>query len=166
MPQPRENAYIYRMRGYFSAKEVAKLTGVSCRRLAYWVEAGIVTAQIDTQGGARRRRYSFEDLVTVRAVATFTKAGVKAAAVKATADRLRQELRLPDSIRTLANTRLVTDGKALFRFEPAVDALVRIDASGQLAFAFECGAELTDLVEKLETRGRRARYEPRTQKAA
>ncbi|WP_288253512.1 MerR family transcriptional regulator [uncultured Hydrogenophaga sp.] len=154
------------MLGYFSAKEVAKLAGVSRRQLAYWVEAGVIRAQIDTQGGTRRRRYSFEDLVTVRAVATFTRAGVKAAAVKATAERLRQELQIPGSIRTLSNTRLVTDGKSLFRFEPAVDALVRVDASAQLAFAFDCGTELTDLVEKLEARRRPERYNLKTEKAA
>lgn len=154
------------MYGYFSAKEVAALTGVTCRQLAYWVESGIVRAVVDTQGGSRRRRYTFEDLVTVRAVAAFTRAGVKATAVKATADRLRKGLNRPGSVQTLSNTRLVTDGEALFRFEPAVDALVRVDESCQLAFAFECGAELKDLVKKLEARPRRQRYEFKAQKVA
>lgn len=155
------------MYGYFSAKEVCRLTAVSYRQLAYWVDAGVVKAEIGTQGGSRRRRYSFEDVVIIRALATFIKAGVRPIAMKATVERLRQELRSAGSgIQTLANTRLFTDGKAMFKFEPVLDALLCLDGSNQLAFAFDWGAQLTELLASLENRPRRVRYETRATKAA
>lgn len=152
------------MLGYFSAKEVVDLSGgVTYRQLDYWVRTGIVHVSVDTAGGSRRRLFSFADVVEVRAVRSFVASGVKLATVRKAVEKMRSELSLGAS---LANARLVTDGKALFRFEPTADRMVKMDGSGQLAFAFDVGEQIRGLIAQIQARPRRSRYRDRTRQVA
>lgn len=143
------------MFGYFSAKEVVDLSGVTYRQLDYWVRTGVVHVTIGTVGGSRRRLFSFSDVVEVRAVRTFVASGVRLSTVRRAVDRLRLEM---SSTTSMASVRLVTDGRQLFRFEPATDSLVNLDGSGQLAFAFDVGRQIDSLIAELQARPRRSRY--------
>jgi uncharacterized protein (DUF433 family) len=52
----------------FTSEQVIRLTGVSRRRLTYWLEHGIVSAEIDeARGRGHVRLWSFANLVEVRA---------------------------------------------------------------------------------------------------
>lgn len=155
------------MDGYFSAKEVVAITGVRYRQLDYWLRQGIVRAAIGPvqgEGELRRRRlFSFSDLVEIRTVLKFVESGVRPHAIRGAVIRLRRELRIaPES--SFANVRLITDGRALFRLDPAFDVLIRLDGSEQLAFAFELGDEVRGLVSKIQAQPKRSRYEKRNLK--
>ncbi len=51
----------------FSTEQVMRITGISRRRLDYWLEHRIVSADIDTSRGKRRvRLWTFENLLEVR----------------------------------------------------------------------------------------------------
>jgi uncharacterized protein (DUF433 family) len=51
----------------FTSDQVIRLTGVSRRRLAYWLERGVVSADVDVaRGRGRVRLWSFTNLVEVR----------------------------------------------------------------------------------------------------
>jgi uncharacterized protein (DUF433 family)/DNA-binding transcriptional MerR regulator len=56
--------------GVFSSIQVIRIAGISKRRLDYWIDKGIVTADIDrAQGRGRVRLFSFANLVEVRVAA-------------------------------------------------------------------------------------------------
>ena len=51
----------------FTTDQVIRITGVSRRRLAYWLDRGIVSADIDeARGRGRTRLWSFRNLLEVR----------------------------------------------------------------------------------------------------
>jgi uncharacterized protein (DUF433 family) len=51
----------------FTSEQVIRITGISRRRLDYWLEHGIVTADVQTLRGNRRLRlWSFRNLIEVR----------------------------------------------------------------------------------------------------
>jgi uncharacterized protein (DUF433 family) len=51
----------------FTSERMMRLTGVSRRRLAYWLDRGIVSADVDAaKGRGRVRLWSFSNLVEVR----------------------------------------------------------------------------------------------------
>lgn len=53
----------------WTTEQVLRITGVSKRRLAYWLDRGIVTADVDeARGRGRVRLWSFANLVEVRVV--------------------------------------------------------------------------------------------------
>jgi DNA-binding transcriptional MerR regulator len=151
------------MYGYFSAREVVDLAGVTYRQLDYWVRTGVVHVTIGTAGGARRRLFSFADVVEVRAVRTFVTSGVRLGTVRKAVERVRSEL---SSGASMASVRLVTDGKELLRFEPRTESLVKMDGSGQLAFAFDVGGQIGSLIADIQARPRRSRYTLQTRKTA
>lgn len=121
------------------------LANVSYRRLDYWVRTGIIrsSGRISVGKGSRRF-FTFSDLVEVRVVVRLTQCGLRLAVLK---DSLRQfRKKMPELVDLpLSSLRLVTDGKALFRYVPEGEKLESLGEFGQFAFAFDVGEEMTQL---------------------
>jgi DNA-binding transcriptional MerR regulator len=111
--------------------------GVTARQLDYWVELGLIRPTLLPGPVRSHRRYSFRDLVTVRAIAALRKAGVQLREIRAIAHQLAQE------DLDLADTWLVTDGSAVLRLreEDVLETLGR--RPGQLAFSVIVMSSLT-----------------------
>lgn len=82
--------------GVFSSQQVIRLAGITKRRLDYWIDKGIVTADIDrAEGRGRVRLFSFANLVEVR-VAAWLRDKVSLQLIGKIVQRLRSEdARLP-----------------------------------------------------------------------
>ena len=105
----------------FSRQQAARLSGLTPRQLAYWRRTGLVVPGVRTQGG--QARYTFTDLVTLRAARRLRDAGISL-------QRIRKCLRsltefLPATDRPLAELSLVVTGDVVLVFhgEHAFDAL-------------------------------------------
>jgi DNA-binding transcriptional MerR regulator len=127
--------------GSFSRQQVAKLTGLSSRQLAYWRKTGLITPQGVTSGG--HARYSFTDLIALRTAKRLLDANVSLQRIRKCLDSLTRFL--PAADRPLVELSLVVTGDVVlvFHAERAFDAL-----SGQ-EWVFPI-AELAAEVEKLQ----------------
>lgn len=109
------------MQGTFSRQQVSKLTGLSSRQLSYWRKTGLVCPQAVTRGG--HARYSFTDLVALRAARRLLDAQVSVQRIRKCLDSLTRFL--PAAGRPLVELSLVVTGDVVLVFhgERAFDAL-------------------------------------------
>jgi len=139
-----------------------RLTDVTYRRLDSWVRRGIIQpsarGRIDIE--RRRRLFTFGDVIEVRTIKELTGSGVRLASLLICVARLRRELGQRGE-NALASTRLVTDGRNVFRYLPAEDKLENLNEYGQFAFAFGLGDEIATLRDKARQLDRRSRYSVR-----
>ncbi len=86
------------LEGVFTSEQVLRIAGITRRRLDYWIEKGIITADIDrAKGRGRVRLFSFSNLLEVR-VAAWLRDKVSLQLIGKIVRRLRAE----DSARPLA----------------------------------------------------------------
>jgi DNA-binding transcriptional MerR regulator len=71
---------------YFSTKILSRITGLSLRQIDEWVWRGLISPLPST---THRRRWSFHDLVTIRAMAELRRAGIPPAALERISERLK-----------------------------------------------------------------------------
>jgi len=84
--------------GVFTSQQVMRLSGITKRRLDYWIEKGIVTPDIDrARGRGRVRLFSFANLVEFR-VAAWLRDKVSLQLIGKIVQRLRAE----ETLRPLA----------------------------------------------------------------
>jgi len=146
------------LRRYFSAGEVARIADVSYRRLDLWCRRGIITpSRRIATGKGQRRLFTFRDIIEVRTLKSLTAHGVRLSALLECVTQIRRELSDADQ-NSFARMRLVTDGKKIFRYVPAVDHLEPLHAYGQFAFAFGLGDEIALLAERAMRLDRNSRY--------
>jgi DNA-binding transcriptional MerR regulator len=109
------------MQGTFSRQQVAKLTGLSSRQLGYWRKTGLVCPHTVTRGG--HARYSFTDLVALRAAKRLLDARVSLQRIRKCLESLTRFL--PAADRPLVELSLVVTGDVVLVFhgERAFDAL-------------------------------------------
>lgn len=89
----------------YRRREVARLFGFSESRLAYWARSGF----IQPSGHAGRRRYyTFQDLISIRAAKGLLDEGVPLQKVRRSVEALRTTL--PKVVRPLNELRVVADG--------------------------------------------------------
>jgi DNA-binding transcriptional MerR regulator len=101
----------------FRARDVLQLLGISRRQLQYWAQTDLVEPSIKTQGG--HHRYTFEDLVALKAVKRLIDAGVSVQRIRGGIRALREaltEISLP-----LSNLTLVATGDVLLVLEEGTD---------------------------------------------
>lgn len=83
-----------RVRGVFTSEQVMRLTGITKRKLSYWLDAQVVTADIDrAKGRGRVRLYSFQNLVEIR-TAMYLREEVSLQILRKVVGRLRDVLDL------------------------------------------------------------------------
>lgn len=97
---------------FFQTKDVVELLGISRRQLRYWAQTGFVAPSAQTPGG--HGRYSFEDLVALKAAKRLIDAGVSVQKIRSSISALRRVL--PSVRRPLAELVLVATGDVVLAF--------------------------------------------------
>src|SRR5215510_9262554 len=105
----------------FRTRDVIQILGVTRRQLQYWSQTGLVTPSIQTPGG--HGRYTFEDLVALKAAKRLIDAGVSVQRIRSSILALTKLL--PSVKRPLAELVLVATGDVVRAFHggTAFDAL-------------------------------------------
>jgi DNA-binding transcriptional MerR regulator len=101
--------------------DVVEILGISRRQLQYWAQTGLVAPSRQTPGG--HGRYSFEDLVALKAAKRLIDAGVSVQRIRSTIDALKKLL--PSVKRPLTELVLVATGDVVLAFHEgtAFDAI-------------------------------------------
>jgi DNA-binding transcriptional MerR regulator len=105
----------------FRTRDVIQILGVTRRQLQYWSQTGLVTPSTQTPGG--HGRYTFEDLVALKAAKRLIDAGVSVQRIRKSIAALQKIL--PTVRRPLAELVLVATGDVVlaFRDGAAFDAV-------------------------------------------
>jgi len=105
----------------FRSGDVVEILGISRRQLQYWAQTGLVAPSHQTPGG--HRRYSFEDLVALKAAKRLIDAGVSVQRIRSSIHALKKLL--PNVRRPLSEMVLVATGDVVlaFRDGAAFDAI-------------------------------------------
>ena len=90
----------------FRSGQVVRILGVSRRQLQYWAETDLITPSARTQGG--HHRYTFEDLVALRAAKQLIDAGVSVQRIRHSIGSLKRIL--PEVQKPLSELVLVATG--------------------------------------------------------
>ena len=109
------------VRNCFRTRDVVDLLKISRRQLQYWAQTHLVEPSSKTPGG--HSRYSFEDLVALKAAKRLIDSGVSVQRIRASIGALRKIL--PTVKRPLAELVLVATGDVVlvFRDNTAFDAV-------------------------------------------
>ena len=109
------------VRNCFRTRDVVGLLKISRRQLQYWAQTRLVEPSAKTPGG--HSRYSFEDLVALKAAKRLIDSGVSVQRIRASIGALRKIL--PTVKRPLAELVLVATGDVVlvFRDNTAFDAV-------------------------------------------
>lgn len=138
------------MRGYTTG-EVARLLNLSAERVRSWVRSGFLEPERGKRG---ELRFTFQDLVLLRAARELLGARVPAGRVRRALRELRRQI---PADRPLSGLSIVADGRRVV----ARDGRTRwIPESGQTLFDFEVSElhrKVAPLTERLALRGRRKR---------
>ncbi len=113
-PQPRESVQpTTRSGSHFKTREVVELLDLSRRQLQYWAKTGLIEPSARTPGG--HHRYSFPDLVALKATKRLIDAGVSVQKIRRSV-RALQDL-FPQVDRPLGELVLVATGDVVLVFQ-------------------------------------------------
>lgn len=143
-------------RELYAANEAARVTGVTASRLRYWSKSGFLTP---TGEEGKRRLYTFQDLIAIRAAKGLLDHGVSLQRVRSSIENLRSTL--PRVTKPLVELRVQADGPSIVvrSSDSTFDA-----STGQLLIDFDV-SDLHDAIVrelKLDSRApalRRAAYD-------
>ena len=77
----------------FSGKKTAEIVGITYRQLDYWARTDLVRPSLaQARGSGSRRRYSYRDLLELKAIKNLLDAGIRLETVRDVFGYLRQEL--------------------------------------------------------------------------
>jgi DNA-binding transcriptional MerR regulator len=77
----------------FSGAKAAEIVGITYRQLDYWARTDLVRPSLhDAKGSGSRRRYSYRDLLELRAIKSLLDAGIKLETVREVFAYLRDQL--------------------------------------------------------------------------
>jgi DNA-binding transcriptional MerR regulator len=96
----------------FRTGDVVQILGISRRQLQYWAQTGLVAPSFATPGG--HGRYSFEDLVALKAAKRLIDAGVSVQRIRSSILALKELL--PSVERPLSELVLVATGDVVLAF--------------------------------------------------
>lgn len=105
----------------YRSRDVSQILGLSRRQLQYWAQTDLVRPSALTEGG--HHRYSFQDLVALKAARRLIDAGVSVQRIRSSIQALRKIL--PSVHQPLAELVLVATGDVVlvFREGAAFDAV-------------------------------------------
>ncbi len=108
-------------RDWFRAGDVVQIVGISRRQLQYWAQTDLITPSAKTPGG--HGRYTFEDLVALKATKRLIDAGVSVQRIRESIRALRRIL--PTVRKPLSELVLVATGDVVLAFKDgtAFDAI-------------------------------------------
>jgi DNA-binding transcriptional MerR regulator len=136
------------MRDSFSAVEAASLAGLPYSRVDYWARSGLIQPSIARAGGrGTERKYSFRDLVALRAARELRDARISAQTLRKVIDRLREQAGLENP---LAEARLLIAGDdVVWARDGVFESLHRSPGQTCLAFLFDVPKAVEELKEKI-----------------
>jgi DNA-binding transcriptional MerR regulator len=137
---------------------VVRILGISRRQLQYWAQTALVVPSVRTRGG--HRRYTFEDLVALKATKQLLDAGVSVQRIRSSLGSLKRIL--PQIRRPLSELVLVATGDVVLvlRDGAAFEALSGQEWVVEVArFEREVGRWLGAADTRRPLRARRAREE-------
>jgi len=77
----------------YSGQKTAEIVGITYRQLDYWARTNLVRPSLaDAKGSGSRRRYSYRDLLELKAIKRLLDAGIKLEVVRDVFEYLRDEL--------------------------------------------------------------------------
>jgi len=100
------------LRSLFRSREASEIVAVSRRQLQYWAQTDLVRPSVQTGGG--HHRYTFQDLVALKATRRLLDAGVSLQRIRNSIQALRRIL--PTVERPLAELVLVATGDVVLVF--------------------------------------------------
>lgn len=117
----------------FTAHQASRLTGCTPRQLRYWDEIGLIRPTLQQTGGRPGvpRLYAFRDLVALRVVKSLLDGGMSLQRVRRAWEYLSRHAGLGEH---LAEVKLVTDGKSIFRVVRREGEVLDALRQGQMAF--------------------------------
>jgi DNA-binding transcriptional MerR regulator len=117
----------------FTAQQASRFTGCTPRQLRYWDQIGLVHPTVQQTGGRPGvpRMYSFRDLVALKVVKSLLDGGMSLQRVRRAWDYLNKTARLDQH---LAEVKLVTDGKSIFKVVRREGEVLDALRQGQMAF--------------------------------
>jgi DNA-binding transcriptional MerR regulator len=139
----------------FTAHQASRFTGCTPRQLRYWDQVGLVRPTIQQTGGRPGvpRMYAFRDLVALRVVKSLLDGGMSLQRVRRAWEFLNRTAGLDEH---LAEVKLVTDGKSIFKVVRREGEVTDALRQGQMAF-FVAIDEVTQQVSNEVTEFRRDR---------
>jgi len=117
----------------FTAHQASRFTGCTARQLRYWDQIGLVPPSIQKTGGRPGipRLYSFRDLVALKVVRSLLDGGMSLQRVRRAWEYLNKKAGLDGH---LAEVKLVTDGRSIFRVVRREGEVLDALRQGQMAF--------------------------------
>ncbi|MDA8362668.1 MAG: MerR family transcriptional regulator [Gammaproteobacteria bacterium] len=100
----------------FTSRQVSAVTGLTLRQLHYWRKTGLVPPSRRTRGG--HARYSFTDLVALRAAAQLLDAGISLRHIRRSIGSLQQLL--PTLKQPLAELSVIATGDVVLVFRDGI----------------------------------------------
>lgn len=118
---PTQRRATRELRDEFRAGDVVQIVAVSRRQLQYWAQTDLIGPSVKTPGG--HGRYTFEDLVALKAAKRLIDAGVSVQRIRASIRALRSIL--PTVKKPLSELVLVATGDVVLAFNDgtAFDAI-------------------------------------------
>jgi len=109
----------------FSGTRAAKVVGISYRQLDYWARTDLIRPSLsDASGSGSRRRYSYNDLLELKAIKKLLDAGIKLEQVRKVFAYLREHVATD-----IAAAHIVIDGSSVMLCDG--DQLVDVLQNGQ-----------------------------------
>jgi DNA-binding transcriptional MerR regulator len=103
------------MAEYYSTATVATLSGASIRMIDYWARTGLQRPSArDASGRGSKRRYSFQDVVTVCTICKLREGNCPLQKIRAAVRYLRSHYPNRAEFQALARLTLLTDGKRVY----------------------------------------------------
>lgn len=72
----------------YSKPEAHRIAGITYRQIDYWLHTGLVTNSVGGTKLGARRRFTYRDLIAIRAISTLLEAGVSLQAIRRVQTRL------------------------------------------------------------------------------
>lgn len=109
----------------FSGTQTAKVVGISYRQLDYWARTDLIRPSLsDATGSGSRRRYSYNDLLELKAIKKLLDAGIKLEQVRKVFHYLREQMNTD-----IAAAHIVIDGSSVMLCDG--DQLIDVLQHGQ-----------------------------------
>lgn len=109
----------------YSGTRTAKVVGISYRQLDYWARTDLIRPSLsDATGSGSRRRYSYNDLLELKAIKKLLDAGIKLEQVRKVFEYLREHVSTD-----IAAAHIVIDGGSVMLCDG--DQLVDVLKKGQ-----------------------------------
>src|SRR4051794_35845149 len=93
----------------YSGTQTAKVVGISYRQLDYWARTDLIRPSLtDAAGSGSRRRYSYSDLLELKAIKKLIDAGIKLEQIRRVFEYLREHVATD-----IASAHIVIDGNSV-----------------------------------------------------